>query len=163
MKEHPIALGNEDSSLMRHAFLESEAALEDFFERWTMGRLPKAAWTHAAHVAMAAYLAFEHPPEETFERMKRGILHHNTAVGTPNTESSGYHETLTRFWSATIGDFVRCGRFASRLEAVRGAVELFGNDRNRHRLSYSFDVVSDQRARREWIRPDREPATRPNN
>ena len=139
-------------------FLESEMLLQGFVEAWKAGKLPKAEWTHAAHVAMAAYFAFDHAAAATFAIMKAGILHHNTSVGTPNTEDNGYHETLTRFWSSEIGEFVRAGRYSSRLEAVRAAVSAFGSDRDRFRRFYTFDVVRDRRARREWIAPDREPA-----
>jgi hypothetical protein len=158
MERNAIALGNEDSSLFRNTFLESDAALRDFVQRWKLGTLPKSAWTHAAHVAVAAYIAFDHPSEAGLEKTKAGILHFNASVGTPNTDNSGYHETLTRFWCTTIGEFVRLGRFASRWEAVRATVRLFGEDRERHRLFYSFDVVGDRRARHEWIAPDRNPA-----
>jgi hypothetical protein len=137
------------------AFLESEPGLQHFVEVWKAGQLPKAEWSHAAHVAMAAYFAFDHAPDATFAIMKAGILHHNTSVGTPNTEDNGYHETLTRFWSTEIGNFVRVGRFGSRWEAARAAVSVFGPHRDRFRLFYSFDVVRDRRARREWIPPDR--------
>ncbi len=118
--------------------------------------MPKAEWTHTAHVAMAAYFAFDHAVDATFAIMKAGILHHNTAVGTPNTEDNGYHETLTRFWAGEIGAFIRSGRCTSRLEVARAAVAEFGGDRDRFRLYYSFDVVRDRRARREWVAPDRE-------
>jgi flavin reductase (DIM6/NTAB) family NADH-FMN oxidoreductase RutF len=142
-----------------YAFLENEGELNQFVERWKLGKLPKPSWTHGAHVAVAAYLAFDHEPEAAFEMTKSGILFHNTCVGTPNTEDNGYHETLTRFWSGQVGDAVRAGRFASRLEAVRAAIRRFGEDRDRHRLFYSFDVVRDRRARREWVPPDRFPKT----
>ena len=141
-----------------YPFLESDAALDDFISRWRAGTLPKSSWTHGAHVAVSAYLAFEHAPEEALDLARAGIVHFNTCVGTPNTEDSGYHETLTRFWSGEIGSVVRAGRFASRMEAVRHAVRLFGEDRDRHRLFYSFDVVTDRRARREWVAPDRAPS-----
>jgi len=99
----------------------------------------------------------DHAAAATFAIMKAGILHHNTSVGTANTEDNGYHETLTRFWSSEIGEFVRTGHFASRLEAVRAAVSAFGSDRDRFRRFYSFDLVRDRQARREWVAPDREP------
>lgn len=165
METHSTPSENVDSTKpgtkrKRFALLESETLLQEFVEAWKAGKLPKAEWTHAAHVAMAAYFAFDHAAEATFAIMKTGILHHNTSVGTPNTEDNGYHETLTRFWSSEIGTFVRAGRFASRLEAVRAAVSAFGSDRDRFRLFYSFDVVRDRRARREWVPPDRERAGR---
>jgi hypothetical protein len=36
-------------------------------------------------------------------------------------------------------------------------MQMFGEDRDRHRLFYSFDVVKDRRARCEWVAPDRSP------
>jgi len=160
MHADPVASENKDSTKpadnpVIFAFLESETELQRLVETWKAGKLPKAAWTHAAHVGTAAYFAFDHALEATFAIMKAGILHHNTSVGTPNTEDNGYHETLTRFWAAEIAEFVRSGHFASRLEAVRAAVALYGANRDRYKLFYSFDVVRDRRARREWIAPDR--------
>src|SRR5258707_6632158 len=127
MDTHSTASGEADSSkpaLNRETFalLESDSELQRFVDAWKAGRLAKAEWTHAAHVAMAAYFAFDHAADATFAIMKAGILNHNTSVGTPNTEDNGYHETLTRFWASEIGGFVRCGRFMSRVEAGPAAV-----------------------------------------
>jgi hypothetical protein len=157
---HSTQFGDSDShnspaSEEKFALLQSERQLQRFVEAWKAGKLPKAEWTHAAHVAMAAYFAFDHAAEATFAIMKAGILHHNTSVGTPNTEDNGYHDTLTRFWCSEIGGFVRAGRYGTRWEAVRAAVSAFGPDRDRFRRFYSFDVVRDRRARREWVPPDR--------
>src|SRR5436305_8646195 len=162
METHSIPSENMDATTpesKRKPFapLASEALLQGFVEAWKAGKLPKAEWTHAAHVAVAAYFAFDHAAAATFAIMKTGILHHNVSVRTTNTEDNGYHETLTRFWAGEIGDFVRTGRFASRLDAVRAAVSVFGSDRDRFRAFYSFDVVRDRRARRECVAPDRHP------
>jgi hypothetical protein len=140
-----------------YPFLAGEEALDDFMHRWATGRLTKAEWTHGAHVGTAAYYAFGLETEALFVRMKAGIIHHNERVGTANTEDNGYHETLTRFWVETIAEFLRSRRFSTRFEAVKHTTQHFGEDRDRHRLYYSFDVVKDRRARREWIKPDREP------
>jgi flavin reductase ActVB len=142
---------------LHYPFLESERKLEEFLQQWESGTLPRGSWTHGAHVAVAAYYAFDYPLETAFQMTRSGILHFNVCVGTANTEDSGYHETLTRFWAGVVGRFVRSGQFPSRLEAVRDAVRKFGEDRDRHHLYYSFDVVRDRQARREWTQPDREP------
>src|SRR5258707_1915059 len=142
MDTHSTANGNTDSSKPApsretFALLESEGELQRFVEAWKAGRLPKAEWTHAAHVAMAAYFAFDHAADATFAIMKAGILNHNTSVGTPNTEDNGYHETLTRFWASEIGGFFRCGRVMSRVEAVRAAVAAVGEGRARVSLFFT--------------------------
>ena len=142
----------------KYAFLSDQAALEQFIAGWKLGTLPKRFWTHAVHVGVAAYFAFEENHERTFAILRDGIRHYNTCVGTANTEESGYHETLTGFWAAEVGGLVRSGNFASRLDAVRAAVSAFGEDKYRFRLFYSFDVVASRRARREWIEPDLNPS-----
>ena len=87
------------------AYLADEAALDAFVAAWRAGTLPKPEWTHAAHVAVCAWHAWDGPPVETvFAAMKRGIVAYNEAVGTANTATSGYHETLTRFWAGVVVD-----------------------------------------------------------
>jgi hypothetical protein len=105
-------------------------------------------------MAATAYRAFDRSAEDTFAAMKQGIVHYNACVGTVDGPDSGYHETLTRFWSRVIAEFTRRGGYASRLDAARASVGEFGEDRDLHRLYYSFDVVRDRRARREWVPPD---------
>src|SRR5262245_17801868 len=112
--------------------LESEEGFTKLLRLWESGELPRSCWTHSAHVAVAAYYAHGNSPELTFEKMKFGILHFNECVGTANTEDSGYHETLTRFWSGIVSEFVKNGRFSSCFEAVNAAVKQFGTQRNLH-------------------------------
>jgi hypothetical protein len=140
----------------QHRFVKSAGTLEQFVRDWERGTLPKARWTHGAHVGVAAYFAFEHPPAALLHIMRLGIRHYNLASGTANTQGSGYHETLTRFWAGVVGEFVREGQFASRLHAVRQALARFGERRDYFRRFYTFDVVSDRYARREWVAPDRD-------
>jgi hypothetical protein len=140
-----------------YPFLESAAALEDFVNAWLTGVLPKSAWTHAAHVAVTGCFAFENAREIVFTEMKRGILHFNAATGVVNGPDSGYHETLTRFWSDMITRSIRENKPQSRLDAASCAVRLFGEDRDLPALFYSFDVVRNRRARSEWLPPDQEP------
>jgi hypothetical protein len=135
-------------------FLASARDLVDFVADWEEGRLPRSSWTHAAHVAVAAYYAYLLPPAEAFEAMRSGIVRFNACVGIENTDHSGYHETLTRFWTETIRAFVSAGNFPNAYAAVREAVNEYGNSRDLYRQFYDYDIVSDSNARREWIRPN---------
>jgi hypothetical protein len=142
-------------------FAQSETELSSFLEQWRAGTLPKSDWTHAAHVAVAACHLFDYSANEALRQIRAGIIRYNTCVGTANTDHSGYHETLTRFWCGLIADFLRTRRFSSRLESVRGALRRFAHDSTLFRGYYSFDVVNDAQARREWIAPDLHPQARP--
>ncbi|MGD9905516.1 MAG: hypothetical protein AB7U83_18760 [Vicinamibacterales bacterium] len=141
------------------AWLADEAALDAFIAAWRAGTLPKPEWTHAAHVGVCAWHAWDGAAlEAVFAAMKRGITAYNLAVGTANTATSGYHETLTRFWVGVVVAHGRQARAATRLEAVRSAVAAYGTARGLHSEYYGFDVVNDSRARAAWVPPDRRPA-----
>lgn len=140
-----------DSTSTGLDFLASAEALAAFVAAWEAGTLPKGRWTHAAHVAVGACYTVRYGAA-AFERIKAGILRYNVAVGTPNTETSGYHETLTRFWANVLAKIV--DGCENPLEAARTAVTMLGWQRDLPRLYYSFDVVLSSEARRKWIPPD---------
>jgi flavin reductase (DIM6/NTAB) family NADH-FMN oxidoreductase RutF len=137
----------------RYGFVTSRESLEEFVAAWEGGALPRSQWTHAGHVAVGAYYAVCYP-SSAFERTKTGILRYNQAAGIENGVTTGYHETLTRFWANLLGKFV--GGFTDSWSAAFEAAEKFGEERDLHHLYYSFDVVRNTQARREWIPPDME-------
>ena len=56
--------------------------------------LSKAEWTHAAHFA-AAFWMYKRSHLDPMHAMPGLIRAYNEATGTPNTETGGYHETIT--------------------------------------------------------------------
>src|SRR5687768_10483767 len=56
--------------------------------------LPKPEWTHAAHFACALW-ALTRPDMDAFRDMPGLIRAYNEATGVPNTDTDGYHETIT--------------------------------------------------------------------
>ncbi len=56
--------------------------------------LPKSERTHAAHFAAALWL-FRRPDTDVMRDMPRLIRAYNEATGVHNTDTSGYHETIT--------------------------------------------------------------------
>ena len=56
--------------------------------------LPKAEWTHAAHFAAAFWLV-RRPDVHALSEMPGLIRAYNVATGVPNTDTGGYHETIT--------------------------------------------------------------------
>jgi hypothetical protein len=72
----------------------SDAEIEHIGRGLLDRSLPKIEWTHAAHFAAALWLLKQ--PEMHAERdMPRMIRAYNEATGVPNTDTSGYHETIT--------------------------------------------------------------------
>ena len=144
--------GGQHGLALSYPWLESAEVFRAFVAAWEAGTLPKHDWSHAAHVAVGACYAVRHGAQ-ALHRTREGILRYNTAVGTANTDTSGYHETLTRFWAAVLAAEV--GGATDEWQAATQAVARYGEDRDRHLLYYGFDVVRSVEARRRWVVPDR--------
>lgn len=114
--------------------------------------LTKEEWTHAAHLTVGLYYCLHCPFAVAKNWMSDGIHWLNDAHGTPNTDQSGYHETLTMFWLLTIEEFVgktKCGglaELANRLIASRDAKLPF--------KFYSRELLFSANARARYVEPD---------
>lgn len=57
--------------------------------------LPKPEWTHAAHFAAVLWLLRQHGKLDVTAEMPKLIRRYNETTGVANTDTSGYHETIT--------------------------------------------------------------------
>jgi len=72
----------------------TNAEIKDIYAGLVTRTLPKAEWTHAAHFA-AAISMLASPDKNPFETLPDIIRGYNVATGVENTDSSGYHQTIT--------------------------------------------------------------------
>jgi hypothetical protein len=135
---------------MEISLLRDEESLAEFVSAFEGETLPRAMWTHGAHVAIAA-LYLRRCGDGVLTKTRTAIRRHNRSVGTPE---NAYHETLTVFWLAVVENFLRSVECDSELDAVRAAVAEFGEKRKLHADYYSFDVVGSDEARARWVAPD---------
>jgi hypothetical protein len=136
-------------------WLQSDAELQRFVEQFLSLRLPMAEWTHRAHVGVAATLTAGRGRDAALATLRDAIPRYNEATGGANTDSGGYHETLTVFWVDRVADLLdRLPQEWGVLARVRAVVEAYGSIRRLDRAYYSFDVVKSSDARRQWIPPD---------
>ncbi len=133
--------------------LESEDTLGQFLAAFEDGTLPKEEWTHQAHIVMAACVLHSYPLEEATSRIREGIKAYNVASGGQNTETSGYHESITIFWIQMITDDLNPS--LSRLDQARAMSERFGEQSSLFKKYWSYDIAKSVEARRSWIEPDR--------
>ena len=83
--------------------------LETLVGHFLARTLPKAEWTHQAHLAVGAWHVDRYGPDEALTRLRDGIRALNDSHGTINSASSGYHETITRAYVRVIASlFVGC-------------------------------------------------------
>ncbi len=75
--------------------LLDDASIERLTIKMMDRSLPKSEWTHAGHFAAALWLA-KHRPELTKpDGIRRLISRYNESTGTLNTDTTGYHHTIT--------------------------------------------------------------------
>jgi hypothetical protein len=115
--------------------------------------LPKAEWTHAAHFA-AAFWVLRHPALHAERDIPGLIRAYNEATGTPNTDRSGYHETITlaslraaRAWLAARPQLALHEALRELLDSAYGRSDWLLAYWSRPRL-FSAE------ARRGWVEPD---------
>ena len=133
---------------------------ETLINQFENGTLPKSEWTHEAHLIVGLKIVLTYK-EQAFPEMKKRIIHFNESIGTINSESSGYHETLTVFWLWAIKQF--CEEKGITQFDVDAIDELlFYEPLSRRKLVeeyYSEVILFLPEARRRFIRPDEKPMT----
>jgi hypothetical protein len=118
--------------------------------------LPKTEWTHAAHLVVGLYYCFHNPPGVAKNLMSDGIYWLNDAHGTPNTDTSGYHETLTVFWLKSIANYLdKTGREAGLAALANGLLATI-TDTSLPLKYYSRELLFSTEARLNYVEPDLE-------
>lgn len=127
--------------------------VEAFLAAFERGTLPKARWTHAAHVLAGAWYVHGLGEEAAICRMRENVSRYNLAVGGKNTPTSGYHETITVFWIKVLAAMHRASAPVDRAAFALAAAARFGASSTLHERFYAFDVMASEEARRVWIEP----------
>ena len=135
-------------------FYADDAAIERLARAVLDCTLPKAEWTHAAHFATALWLMRNQPGQDLTTAMPPIIRAYNEASGTPNTDTSGYHETITQA-SLAAARRMLAAREALPLHDVVDQLMASPLGRSDWLLAYwSRERLFSVEARREWVQPD---------
>lgn len=131
----------------------SEAALASLVRRFQNATLPKSEWTHAAHLAVGAWHVAQYGPVEALKRLRAAIVSLNEAHGTANTDTSGYHETITCAYVMLFAALAQDGSAA----AVQAILASPLAAREALLGYYSRERLMSASARRKWVEPDLQP------
>jgi hypothetical protein len=116
--------------------------------------LPKAEWTHAGHVAAAVWVVAARPDLVPARDVPPAIRAYNEATGGRNTDTEGYHETITQASLAAVA-WVVARHPGEGLAALCNALLAGEMGRSDWLLGYwSSGVLFSVRARRAWVAPD---------
>lgn len=116
--------------------------------------LPKPDWTHAAHFAAAVWL-LRSPDHDAERDMPELIRRYNEVCGVKNTETEGYHHTITlaslRAAKKVLNDLPEETGLAESVNAVL----LSGYGKSDWILEYwSRALLFSVDARKNWVDPD---------
>ena len=128
--------------------------IESFIREFEGRRLPKARWTHEAHLVVGLWYLTHYAPDEALTLVRERIRAHNEAVGSANTDSSGYHETITRLYLRGIEAHI----LAHTDESLPNSLALLLQSPLAHKewpLSfYSRERLFSMAARHGWMEAD---------
>ncbi|WP_263408097.1 hypothetical protein [Terriglobus tenax] len=137
-----------------HTLPSTHEEMEAFIAAFEAGTLPKERWTHGAHILGGAWYVHALGADEALTQMRQRIRAYNEAVGGKNTETSGYHETITVFWILLLAAELKRHPHPERAQFANHAVSQYAPQREILTRYYSFDVVKSVEARRAWVAPD---------
>ena len=132
--------------------------LDELAAEFEAAAIPATAWTHHAHLRVGAILIHRQGKDAALEVLRAGIRRLNAAHGTVNSDTRGYHETITRCYIHFIDQFLRsCPRempFDRRVDELLRSTLAEKDFLLRY---YRRATLMSARARREWVPPDLAP------
>ncbi|HKP34853.1 MAG TPA: hypothetical protein VJT70_08770 [Sphingomicrobium sp.] len=136
----------------------SEAAVARVGEGLLARDLPRPEWTHEAHFAATTYLLLRHPEIDLDRELPGLIRAYNESVGGVNSDTEGYHETITRVFLHGVRRFLSGANPASPIHELVNELLLSPMGRRDWPLRfYSHDRLLSVEARREFVPPDLAP------
>ena len=136
---------------------ESADEVVELIREFEACTLPRARWNHRAHLTVALWYTSRLDGDDALDAVRRGILRLNEACGVVSSPTSGYHETITRFYLRVVSHFVET-------ELEREGVSDWAARANRliHRYGekelplrhYTKDRLMSTAARAAWVEPD---------
>ncbi|PZO89877.1 MAG: hypothetical protein DI623_08725 [Sphingomonas sanxanigenens] len=116
--------------------------------------LPRAEWTHEAHLAATLWLVVERPDIDLDVDLRGVISRYNESVGGVNDETRGYHHSITCCFLAAVRDHV-AETHGMELAARVNALLLSDRGRRDWPLGlYSRDRLFSVEARLSYVAPD---------
>jgi hypothetical protein len=135
-----------------------DAAIRALGEGLLAHTLPRAAWTHEAHLASTTWLVRERRDIDVDREIARIISTYNESVGGVNDDLQGYHDTITRCFVAGVRLHLASRAAGEPLvDAVNALLASPMGQRDWPLGFYSRTRLFSVAARRRFIAPDLAP------
>ena len=139
----------------RLRFFTVDAEIEHIGEGLLARTLPREEWTHEAHLAATTYLLTRRPDVDLDAELPGIIRRYNESVGGVNSDTEGYHETITRAFLQGVRLFLsEADREAPLHELVNELLLSPMGGRDWPLRFYSRERLFSVEARRNFVAPD---------
>ena len=139
----------------RPRFFTSDAEIEHLGEGLLARSLPREEWTHEAHLAATTYLLTHRSDVDLDTELRDIIRRYNESVGGVNSDTEGYHETITRSFLHGVRLFLaEADRDAALNELVNALLRSPMGSRDWPLRFYSRERLFSVEARRNFVAPD---------
>ena len=133
----------------------SDAEIERIGEGLLDRSLPRPDWTHEAHLAATTYLLTRRPDVDIDVALPDIIRGYNESVGGVNSDTEGYHETITRVFLHGVRLFLAEADLGEPLHELVNELLLSPMGRRDWPLRfYSAERLFSIEARRKFVPPD---------
>jgi hypothetical protein len=140
---------------LRPRFFNSDAEIEHVGEGLIDRTLPRSEWTHEAHLAATLYLLLKRPDVDVDLELPDLIRRYNESVGGLNSDSEGYHETITRLFLRGVRMFLEEADKGEPIHELVNDLLLSPMGRRDWPLRfYSPQLLFSVEARRHFVEPD---------
>ena len=132
-----------------------DAAVRHIGEGLLACTLSRDEWTHEAHLAACCWLVLERPDIVPERDLPGFIRRFNLSVGGVNSDSEGYHETITQCFIRAVRLYLgRVDPALPLLDKVNGLLCSEEGRRDWPLCFYDPKTLFSREARLGWVEPD---------
>lgn len=129
--------------------------IDDFAARFEACTLRKEEWTHHAHLVVGLWHVDRFGAEDALTKLRARIRRLNESFGGVNSDTNGYHETITAAYVRLLSQLLESRAAGEGLDEVIVRL-LAGPLAGKEVLLsyYSRDRLMSKEARAGWVEPD---------
>ena len=136
----------------------TDAEIEHLGEGLLTCTATREEWTHEAHLAATTYVLLRRPDIDVDEELPGIIRRFNESVGGTNSDTEGYHETITRCFLHGVRLFLESADLNAQLHEIVNRLLVAPMGRRDWPLRFfSRERLFSVEARRSHITPDLAP------
>ena len=131
-----------------------DAAIRHIGEGLLARTLARAEWTHEAHLAACTWLLVERRDILPERDLPDIIRRFNESVGGVNSDTEGYHETITQVYIRAVRSFLTRTHVETLVGRVNALLQAPEGRRDWPLRFYSRELLFSKAARLGWVEPD---------